>query len=78
MEPVCREGSNAALEDLAVLVPLGGADRMINPETQDFMAQRMKATLRRLDVDHAPIATAHERVVELLLEAGKSVAAEPV
>jgi pimeloyl-ACP methyl ester carboxylesterase len=50
-------------------------DRMINPETQDFMAQRMKATVRRLDVDHTPIATAPERVVELLLEVGKSVSA---
>jgi len=49
---------------------------MINPETQDFMAQRMKAKLRRLDVDHTPIATAPDRVVELLLEAGKSVAAQ--
>jgi pimeloyl-ACP methyl ester carboxylesterase len=54
---------------------LAEQDRMINPETQDFMAQRMKAKLRRLDVDHTPIATAPDRVVELLLEAGKSVAA---
>jgi len=52
---------------------LAEQDRMINPETQDFMAQRMKATIRRLDVDHTPIATAPERVVELLLEAGNSV-----
>ena len=49
---------------------------MINPETQDFMAQRMKAKVRRLDVDHTPIATAPDRVVQLLLEAGKSVAAQ--
>jgi hypothetical protein len=48
---------------------------MINPETQDFMVQRMKATLLRLDVDHTPIATAPDRVVELLLEVGKSVSA---
>jgi hypothetical protein len=48
---------------------------MINPETQVFMAERMKATLRRLDVDHTPIATAPEHVVELLLEAGKSLSA---
>jgi pimeloyl-ACP methyl ester carboxylesterase len=54
---------------------LAEQDRMINPETQEFMAQRMKATVRRLDVDHTPIATAPDRVVELLLEAGKSVAA---
>jgi pimeloyl-ACP methyl ester carboxylesterase len=52
---------------------LAEQDRMINPETQEFMAQRMKATLRRFDVDHTPIATASDRVVELLLEAGKSV-----
>jgi pimeloyl-ACP methyl ester carboxylesterase len=54
---------------------LAEQDRMINPETQEFMARRMKATLRRLDVDHTPIATAPDRVVELLLEAGKSVSA---
>lgn len=48
-------------------------DRMINPETQEFMAQRMKAKLRRLDVDHTPIVTAPERVVELLLEVRESV-----
>ncbi|MET4799265.1 alpha/beta hydrolase [Bradyrhizobium sp. LB11.1] len=54
---------------------LAEQDRMINPETQDFMAQRMKARIRRLDVDHTPIATAPERVVELLLEAEKAVSA---
>src|SRR5216684_271492 len=54
---------------------LAEQDRMINPETQEFMAQRMKATLRRLDVDHTPIATAPDRVVELLLQVGKSVSA---
>jgi pimeloyl-ACP methyl ester carboxylesterase len=52
---------------------LAEQDRMINPETQEFMAQRMKATLRRLDVDHTPIATAPDHVVEFLLEVGKSV-----
>jgi pimeloyl-ACP methyl ester carboxylesterase len=54
---------------------LAEQDRMINPETQEFMAQRMKATLRRLDVDHTPIATAPDRVVELLLQVDKSVSA---
>src|SRR5258708_3920468 len=56
-------------------VVLAEQDRMINPETQEFMAQRMRATLRRLDVDHTPIATAPDRVVELLLQVGKSVSA---
>jgi pimeloyl-ACP methyl ester carboxylesterase len=54
---------------------LAEQDRMIDPETQAFMAQRMKAVIRRLDVDHAPIATAPERVVELLFEAGQSLTA---
>ena len=54
---------------------LAEQDRMINPETQAFMAQRMKATLRRLDVDHTPIATAPDRVIELLREAGRSITA---
>jgi len=54
---------------------LAEQDRMIAPETQAFMAQRMKATICRLDVDHTPIATAVERVVELLLEVGQSVSA---
>jgi len=46
------EGSEAALEDLVVRYLLAEQDRMINPETQEFMARRMKATIRRLDVDH--------------------------
>ncbi|QQN62179.1 alpha/beta hydrolase [Bradyrhizobium diazoefficiens] len=54
---------------------LAEQDRMISPETQAFMAQRMKAKLLRLDVDHTPISTAPDRVVALLLEAGKSVSA---
>ena len=53
--------------------PLAEQDRMINPETQRFMAERMKAKVREHTVDHTPIATAPHVVVELLLEAGKSV-----
>jgi pimeloyl-ACP methyl ester carboxylesterase len=48
---------------------LAEEDRMIDPNTQEFMAQRMKASLRRLDVDHTPIATAPDGVVELIREA---------
>jgi pimeloyl-ACP methyl ester carboxylesterase len=33
-------------------------DRMIAPETQHFMATRMKARLRSLPVDHTPLVTA--------------------
>jgi pimeloyl-ACP methyl ester carboxylesterase len=52
---------------------LAEQDRMIDPETQGFMAQRMNATVRRLDVDHTPIVTAADSVVELIREAGRAV-----
>ena len=48
---------------------LAEQDRMINPKTQEFMASRMKANIRRMDVDHTPIATAPDGVVELFREA---------
>ena len=50
-------------------------DRMILPETQRFMAERMKATVRAHAVDHAPIVTAPHVVVEIIREAILSVAA---
>ena len=50
-------------------------DRMILPETQRFMAERMKANVRMHAVDHAPIVTAPHVVVEIIREAIQSVAA---
>jgi pimeloyl-ACP methyl ester carboxylesterase len=44
-------------------------DRMINPKTQHFMAERMGANVRAHAVDHAPLITAPELVVEVVLEA---------
>jgi pimeloyl-ACP methyl ester carboxylesterase len=44
-------------------------DRMIAPETQRFMAQRMQARVRSSAVDHAPILTAPAVVLDLLHEA---------
>ena len=44
-------------------------DRMINPETQHFMAERMKATVRPFEVDHTPLLTAPDNVVDVILEA---------
>jgi pimeloyl-ACP methyl ester carboxylesterase len=44
-------------------------DRMIAPETQRFMADRMKARVRPHPVDHAPLVTAPAVVVDLILEA---------
>ena len=37
---------------------LAEEDRMINPKTQYFMAERMKATIRSFAVDHTPLLTA--------------------
>jgi pimeloyl-ACP methyl ester carboxylesterase len=44
-------------------------DRMIVPETQRFMADRMKARVYSHPVDHTPIVTAPAVVVDLILEA---------
>jgi len=47
-------------------------DRMINPKTQRFMAERMKATVRSFAVDHTPLVTAPDKVVDIILEAAKA------
>src|SRR5262249_58869066 len=44
-------------------------DYMIPPETQLFMAQRMRAGARRAAVDHAPMVTAPTAVIDLIREA---------
>jgi pimeloyl-ACP methyl ester carboxylesterase len=44
-------------------------DRMINPKTQQFMAERMGAKIWVKPFDHAPMLTAPEAVVEIILEA---------
>jgi len=44
-------------------------DRMIICATQRFMADRMRAKVRSQPVDHAPIVTAPEAVVEIIREA---------
>ena len=45
---------------------------MINPKTQQFMAERMKATIRSFAVDHTPLLTAPEKVAAIILEAAKA------
>jgi pimeloyl-ACP methyl ester carboxylesterase len=47
-------------------------DRMINPKTQHFMAERMKATCRSFGVDHTPLLTAPDKVVDIILEAAEA------
>jgi pimeloyl-ACP methyl ester carboxylesterase len=44
-------------------------DRMISPQTQRFMAGRMGATIRSCEVDHSPMLTEPDLVVDVILEA---------
>jgi pimeloyl-ACP methyl ester carboxylesterase len=46
-------------------------DRMISPKTQHFMAERMAAKVRVHPVDHTPLLTAPEVVVEIIGEAAR-------
>lgn len=48
-------------------------DRMINPKTQHFLAERMGARIRVENVDHTPIATAPDPVIDVFLEAVAAV-----
>lgn len=44
-------------------------DRMISPATQHFMAKRMGARIRSEQVDHIPLVSAPQPVIEVILEA---------
>jgi pimeloyl-ACP methyl ester carboxylesterase len=49
-------------------------DRMIAPATQHFMAARMQARVRSHPLDHAPIITAPDVVVDVISEAVRDAA----
>ena len=46
-------------------------DRMINPKTQHFMAERMGAKVHTQPVDHTPMYSAPDLVVQVILEAAR-------
>ncbi|WP_413993709.1 alpha/beta hydrolase [Labrys okinawensis] len=48
-------------------------DHMILAETQRFMAERMKATVRSHKVDHTPSVTAPGLVVDIVMEAVRAI-----
>jgi pimeloyl-ACP methyl ester carboxylesterase len=48
-------------------------DRMIVPETQRFMAERMKAKIKAHAVDHTPSVTAARAVVDIIRDAIRAV-----
>jgi pimeloyl-ACP methyl ester carboxylesterase len=50
-------------------------DRMIAPDTERFMALRMGASARSRPVDHTPLVTAPEEVVDIVHDAVRDVAA---
>jgi pimeloyl-ACP methyl ester carboxylesterase len=51
---------------------LAEEDRMISPETQHYMANRMGANVHAHQVDHSPMYTAPDLVVNVILEAASS------
>jgi pimeloyl-ACP methyl ester carboxylesterase len=50
---------------------VAGQDRMIAPETQHFMATRMKARVHSHPVDHTPLVTAPGTVVDVIVDAAR-------
>lgn len=50
-------------------------DRMISPDTQRFMAQRMNARVHSHAVDHTPMITAPDVVTNVIVEAIQAVSA---
>lgn len=46
-------------------------DRMINPKTQHFMADRMNGKARSARVDHSPMYTEPQLVIDVILEAAR-------
>jgi pimeloyl-ACP methyl ester carboxylesterase len=57
---------------------LAEEDRMISPETQHFMADRMGVTVRSHSVDHSPMYTAPDLVADVILEAARNALAMSV
>ncbi|MCK1392713.1 alpha/beta hydrolase [Bradyrhizobium sp. 1] len=56
-------------KDLPSWFLIAEQDRMIAPETQRFMAERMKANIRTLAVDHTPSVTAPKAVADIIRDA---------
>jgi pimeloyl-ACP methyl ester carboxylesterase len=54
---------------------LAEEDRMIPPETQRYMAERMGAKIRTHPVDHSPMHTAPDVVAGVILEATRETLA---
>ena len=60
-------------KDIPTWYLIAEQDRMIVPETQRFMAERMKANIRTLAVDHTPSITAPAAVADIIRDAVRAV-----
>jgi len=60
-------------KDIPTWYLIAEQDRMIVPETQRFMAERMKANIRTLAVDHTPSVTAPAAVADIIRDAVRAV-----
>jgi pimeloyl-ACP methyl ester carboxylesterase len=69
-QPVPRPG----WKDLPTWYLVAEEDRMIDPDTQRFMAERMHARTHTHHVDHAPLITRPDVVTDILSEALANVA----
>ena len=56
-------------KDVPAWYVLAQNDRMVAPDNQRFMAERMAARIRPIEADHTPIVTAPDPVVSTILEA---------
>ena len=65
--------SPALWKDIPTWFLIAEDDRMIVPETQRYMAERMKAKTTAQAVDHAPSVTAPATVVDIIRDAMRSV-----
>lgn len=73
LKSIQEKATSPSWKNKPVWYLLAQEDHMINPKTQRFMAERMKATIRSFNVDHTPLLTAPDKVVEIILEAARAV-----
>lgn len=65
--------TNAGWKNLPVWYQISEQDHMIPPETQKFMAERMKAATISLPSSHASLVSHHQQVADLILTAAKKL-----
>ena len=65
--------THAAWKDKPSWFIIAEKDRMISPDTQRFMAERMHARIHSLPVDHTPLVSAPQQVIHVIAEAGQAV-----